>query len=538
MSTSPQPAPASRKGFCVTWLMFIVLFALVVRLYYFVGITYAMDQDEGIYLDLSRIAMKGDYRVDFTSKPADYIPNPAEAFQFRYPMVLIPAAMFKVFGFSDGSAAVFALLCSLGMVVLTHRIARCFMEERWALLAAFFFAIFPLDILYSTRLMPDVPLAFFFWLAVYLFVRADRDPGPAGFRPRWGREGRFLAAGLAVGMCYFIKLSTVFIGGVMGMYLLLEWRFKWRYALVALGFLLVLSAEGFYFVSHGDSFLLNLTMNTRVFTGKFATESPVKLAVIPGIFNYWLIDPTETWFYTREIIASLNPFRPSMLGGFWTVSLVAVVVMAWKRDRKVWMIGAWFLVLYLMLEFMPVRLGFNQDGAWINHYLVSQRIRYMTVVAVPAAILCAYLVMRSRALWLRAALVVFIVATSVEGIRYFQDWHRSGLASLNEAAALLERLPRRIVYTDYLARNHLQFRLAYHDEGRIKALDAMPSVLHDCYVIVGGTRGMDMSSDTVDQFTADVLKRRDATWIELTTLPNPAKKYYPASKDLTIYLVP
>jgi 4-amino-4-deoxy-L-arabinose transferase-like glycosyltransferase len=537
--TPAREKPAVRgKRLGVPVILLIVLFALAVRLFYFVGINYAMDQDEGIYLDLSRAAMKGEYRVDFTKVPADYIPNPAEAFQFRYPMILIPAACFKVFGVCDASAVVFALLCSLGMVVITHRLARFFMEENWALMAALMLAIFPLDILYSTRLMPDVPLAFFFWLAVYLLVRADRAPNPAGWRPTWARDGRFLAAGLAVGMCYFIKLSTVFIGGVMAVYLLMEWRFKWRYGLVALGFLIVLCVEGFHYQSQGDSFLLNMKMNTRVFTQKFTTESPLKIAVIPGVFNFWLIDPTETWFYTRQILASFNPLKPSLLGGFWTVSIVAVAVMAWRRDRKLWLPGAWFVALYLMLEFTPVRLSFNQDGAWVNHYLVSQRMRYLTIAAVPAAMLCAYMVMKVRVIWLRVALVGFLAATSVEGTAYFCSWLRAGVISINQAGELLEAMPKRPIYTDYLARNHLQYRFAYRDEDRLKSFEDMPPVPHDCFVVVGGTRGMDMSSEEVDMFKAQALKHRDASWVELTVLPNPAQNYYPASPDLTIYYVP
>ena len=537
--TGPGSGRAARRGWTgASALLLIVLFALGVRLFFFVGITYAMDQDEGIYLDLARGAMRGGYRVDFTSKPADYMPNPAEAFQFRYPMILIPGGLYKIFGVGDGASVAFALVCSLGLVVLSYKLGRLFMDENGALMAAFLFAVFPLDILYSTRLMPDVPLAFFFWLAVYLFVRADRETGPAGFRPTWGRDGRFLAAGLAVGMCYFIKLSTVFIGGVMGVYLLVEWRFKWRYALVAAGFLVVLSIEGFYYRSHGDAFLLNMKMNTRVLLGKFATENPLKLAVIPGVFNFWLIDPTTTWYYTREIIASLNPLRPSMLGGFWTLSMVAIVVMAWRRERKAWMLGIWFVALYLMLEFTPCRLTFHQDGAWINHYLVSQRIRYMTVAGVPAALLCAYLVMKPRAVWLRVILLAFILGTSWLGVDYFRAWGRAGVTSMNQVATLLERLPQRMIYTDFLARNHLQYRMGDRENARLKTLDDMPAVLHDCFVIVGGTRGMDMSSDEVAQFKAEVLKRRDASWIELAVFPNPVKQYYPEADDLTLYLVP
>ena len=537
--TGPSETQAARRVFpAAGWLALIVLFALVVRLWFFVGISYAMDQDEGIYLDLARSAMNGTYRVDFTNRPADYLPNPAEAFQFRYPMIFIPGALFKVVGVNEGTAVAFALACSLGMVVLSYRIARCFTDDKEALLAALCFAICPLDILYNTRLMPDVPLAFFFWLAVYLFVRADREPGRDGFRPTWGRDGRFVAAGLAIGMCYFIKLSTVFIGGVMAVYLVMEWRFRWRYGLVALGFLLMLCAEGFYYAAHGEPFLLNMQINTRVFTQKFMAENPLKLALVPGVFNFWLIDPLQTWYYGREIVASLNPLRPSLLGGFWTVGLVSLPVMVWRRDRWVWIAGAWFAALYLMLEFTPVRLSFNEHGAWINHFLVSQRLRYMTVACVPAAILCAYLIMCMRVVWLRAALMLFLMGTSFFSVRYHRDWHRAGMAALNQAADMLEGLPRRPVYSDHMATGHLYFRSGYTDREYLRQIDEMPEILRDCYVIVGGARGMDMSGIVISRFKDEILKRRDETWIQIAVIPDPARKYYDEYEDLVIYRVP
>lgn len=540
--SGPNPVWLRRSGWT---LLAIVLFALALRIVFFVGINYAMDQDEGVYLDQSRDAMNGHYRVDFTGKPADYMPDPAEAFQFRYPMIFGPAAFFHLFGINDVSAVMLALLCSLGSVFLVHRIARFFLDESGALLAAFLYALFPLDVLFATRLMPDGPLAFFFWLSVYLLIRADRAPGESstsGWRPRWNREGLFVASGVAVGMCYFIKLSTVFIAGVMGFYVLAAiWttkRFNWRYPLVVVGFLVVLCGEGLYYYAQGDDFWLNLKMNTRVFESKFANENPMKLEVVPGVYNFWLIDPTTTWFYTREILASLNPFRPSLLGWFWAISIVSLVGIWRRRDRALYLVAAWFVVMYLMLEFMPVRISFNDEGAWLNHYLVSQRMRYMTVAVLPAVLLCAVFVRRLPNVWLRSLVVLALAATSVTSIHHYQGWFRAGIVSLNEASELLTRMAPRTIYTDYMARNHLQYRLGGTGAGPLRELGQMPEELSNCYVIVGGSRGMDISWEMVEDFKAQVMKRRNPNWVEIAVIPNPAKKYSPEADDLTIYLVP
>lgn len=520
-------------------LLGILLVALLVRCVFFVGVNYALDQDEGIYLDQARNMLRGEYRVNFTDKPADYIPDPAEAFQFRYPMVVAPAVFFYLFGINDGAAGAFALLCSLGAVFLTHRIARLFADEPSALLAAFLHALFPLDVMFATRLMPDGPMALFFWLAVYLLIRADRCPVPTGWRPRWDREGLFLASGVAVGMCYFIKLSTVFIAGVMGVYVLASiistQRLNWRYGLVGVGFFMVLCAEGLCYYAQGDDFWLNLKMNTRVFEGKIVNESPVKIEVIPGVFNFWIMDPTITWYYTRQIFESLNPFTPSLLGWFWAVGLAAVAVIFRNRDRGQYVVAAWFVVLYLMLEFMPVRILFNQDGVSLNYYLVSQRMRYMTVVTLPTVLLCAVFARRLSRFWMRSLVVAVLAVTSVASIQYYHGWFRAGVASLNDAAELLAKLTPRLIYTDYIARNHFDYRLGL---GRSRELNQMPVPLENCYVLVGGTRGMDISWEAVRDFRKEALERRDSSWVEIAVIPNPAKDYIGESEDVIIYLVP
>lgn len=518
------------------WLVAVLAFALAVRLYFFVGLNFALDQDEGIYLEHAHRAFRGDFRVNFNNKPADYLPNPVEAFQFRYPMIYTTAASFSLFGVNDGAAVLFALLCSLGSVLVAERVARLYLDWSASILAAFLVAIFPLDILFSTRLMPDVPLAFFFWLAIYLFLRGDRaEPGPGWFR--WNREGVFFAAGLALGITYLIKLAVVFVAGLVAIYFPLQRRINWRSAWVAAGLATVIGIEGACYLRQGDPFLLNLTMNTRVYQWKFLYEPVERVDVIPGIFHFFLTD-TTTLFYTKTILAAANPFKPSMLGLLAPLGMLAAGAVVWRRERKLYVMAAWLGALYLMLEFMPVRLVFHSDGAWVNHYLVSQRVRYLTVLGVPAAVLVAWLIAGLKRRETQFAVLAILVASSAYGVSHHRNWFRAGVGAINEAATILRPLQPRKIYTDYLARGFLQYRFGYERDDQIQIGDEMEEPLNDCYVVVGGSRGMDIAPDAVKQMADALLARRDERWMEIARVHNPVRAYFDDHPDLIIYLVP
>jgi dolichyl-phosphate-mannose--protein O-mannosyl transferase len=63
-----------------------------------------------------------------------------------------------------------------GIICLTYRLADHFYKDYWIILFSGLFLIFPgIFIDYSRLAMADIPLAFFFALAIFAFVKAKKS---------------------------------------------------------------------------------------------------------------------------------------------------------------------------------------------------------------------------------------------------------------------------------------------------------------------------------------------------------------------------
>jgi 4-amino-4-deoxy-L-arabinose transferase-like glycosyltransferase len=95
-----------------------------------------------------------------------------------------------------------ALMGSLTILVV-YKIARRLFSESTALAAAAFFSLSFVHILYSHQIVLDVPMTFFYALALYFCVRILQD----------GRWGAYLAAGFFAGLATATKYNAVFVVG-------------------------------------------------------------------------------------------------------------------------------------------------------------------------------------------------------------------------------------------------------------------------------------------------------------------------------------
>jgi hypothetical protein len=525
-----------RRGVQMLLLGAVVAFALMVRLYFFTGITYAMEQDEGIYLSVVHQVFNGDFRVSFAGKPADYIPDPAEAFQFRYALLYIPVFLYRAFGVSDFTTVLFPLACSLGTVALAFYAGRLFLGPSAGLVSALLCAVYPLDVLFSTRLMPDGPMAFFFWLSLYLFVRAGRCEN-ATRRGMNHKSLLYLLSGLSIGACYTIKLSVVFIAALLAMYMLFYRRMERRQLMVLVGFSLILGAEGACFLWQGDDFFLNFRMNARIYRGKFLNEAPDVLALIPGYFNYWYVD-TMPLYYAKTILRSLQSLKENLFGYFWAASIMALLAVVVRREKRLYLLAAWFVALYLLHEFSPVRVALNTNGALFNYYLLSQRARYLTVMALPSAVLTAYFLLQFRKAWLACILYAALAATSLIAINDYCMYWRSGVTAINQACDYLQQLPRKTIYTDFLGVHHMQYHFGFERDEEIKNIAEERAPISDAYVVLGGSRGMDVAPMAMQQLREQGMKKKEPCWRLLKTIANPAHPVYGKYFDLVIYQVP
>ncbi len=186
------------------WLILIVVFAVLLRYNYFIGLNL---NDDLCYVNLAHEVVEGRFRFN------------GWIFAVRHMMHYPIAFFFWIFGVSDFSASLYILLCSLGGILVAFYIGKTLFNEKVALLAAFFMSFFPVDVVYSTTLVPDIPVAFFMGLSVCLFLYGER----------YGNSIYYYLSGVSIGLAWLVKGLALLILLFFPTYFLLDRVFNFRF---------------------------------------------------------------------------------------------------------------------------------------------------------------------------------------------------------------------------------------------------------------------------------------------------------------------
>ncbi len=249
----------------ITLLAVIVVLAAAVRAYGFRGYS-GLDDAE-----YARFAYLLANRMPF---PSDYT-GPA-VFPLRIGVIAPTALFYQAFGVSEWATVLYPFAISLAGIVLVYWCASLFFESGAGVLAAGLLAFFIWDIDSATRLLPDLPAAFFATAGVAVIAwagkRAPMQPSASLFAG--------IAAGLAFGLSWLSKETVAYLVPFCAVWLALTVRRDGRSAMivwigVALGAASILFAESIvYFISAGDPLFRvhEMERNYRQWPNGFFTE--------------------------------------------------------------------------------------------------------------------------------------------------------------------------------------------------------------------------------------------------------------------------
>jgi hypothetical protein len=268
-------------------------------------------------------------------------------------------ALYALFGAGSFTLVFLNLLSSIAEVALARLVAREFLDDDGAWLAAVLVALLPVHVFYATEAHPDLPLAALTTLSALLFLRARKADSAA----------LYLVSGLALGTAHLMK-ETAFMG--LAALAALGGRPRRPYLHVVAGFAILVAFESlFYWAAAGDP-LHRLRasgaqqaqiMNSEFYVRTAPTFRRIVVDV-PAMF-LWPGDGNFAYFALLPLLA---------VGG---------AVQAWRR-RDVLLRGpaGWALGLVALLTFWPVTLLPYRPAmvAFPRIYLVA---------AVPLAILAA-----------------------------------------------------------------------------------------------------------------------------------------------------
>ncbi|MFM2082182.1 MAG: hypothetical protein RL380_873 [Verrucomicrobiota bacterium] len=330
-------------------------------------------------------------------------PPAGNHWQTRLGFVLPCAGLLKIFGLHYWVPYAFTLLGGLGEIVLVYVIAREFVAEKTARLAAWLGVFFPLNLLFSTYLYVDLWSGVLGAAALFWWWRALRHD----------RARDYALASLAVGLGWLFRETVVMLAPIF----LVLWIHagQWRRPKIVFALppaLLVVAAE---------ILLYQLTAHNWHYRFDAILASKNQMLDDLAADGSFLFTPVKMLLTSHEL-------------GVFLVGGLAVAVFAWRRVPKP-------LALWLVVGFGWFAWGTTTPGGWVT---MQRDPRYLSVLTVPCLTLLAFGLDRLNRRWLRAGLIGLLIATGLLGAgldvgHVKLTAHRKFLASpFNSAATALE----------------------------------------------------------------------------------------------------
>lgn len=278
-------------------LLGIVLLAVVIRLYYFFLTT-----NQPLWWDEAEYLLKAKNIAFGTPETGWGAAGRPILFSF------IAAGFFKIGLGELGLRFVFVIL-SISNILLIFYIGKYLFGKREALIAAFLYSLFYLDLFYTSRMLEDMPQVFFVLLSLFFFTKGYLEKSNVKYT-------YFVIPALVVGILF-------------------------RFTVGLFAIVLVL----FLFLAEGAGFLKKKEVRISIFLGI--------LAYLPywiwSYFSFNSLNPFHTILYVLTTSTASNPWQVFMNYVSYFPSYMFLLA------TIVFLIGLVFLVLELVLSYDLVR---------------------------------------------------------------------------------------------------------------------------------------------------------------------------------------
>jgi len=420
-------------------LLIILFFALSLRLIFFTGVN---TSDDAAYYNSAYDILTGEFR-------------PSWLMTLRIMLLYPTAFFFWLFGINNFSAGLWPLFCSLGVIVMAYKIGEITFDKKIGLLAALLLTFFPLEVIYGTRLSPDVPNSFFMSVSIFLFLKGKKLVSSKS-------KIFYFVSGIALGLAYLVKalgaLLFVFYVSYIFLDIIIRKKINWNYLLIFFGFLFLFCLEGLYYYQTNGDFLLRY----HEMTGTYSATS-----------GYWGkgIDPKDVLTFYPPAMLNLSDyytFAPNtrIYGFFFYFVIIATIYLLIKKEKRSYILILWMLALFLYLQ-----IGTRS----ISQYLLfGKEMRFLTIISVPCSIIVAAFLSQKN-LMMRYFLpisIVFLFFTSVYYTYFLADHLDYGLgecgcmrmSDIRQIAEFIKNRKNSTFYVDEAVFDNIRFFLSYDIE--------------------------------------------------------------------------
>jgi hypothetical protein len=530
------------------WLILILVFALFLRLYFFVGLVNAGPQDDGIYIGNIKYIVDGNHDIkNFKELVLEETVNPVHGFKVRNGFIF-PAAFFvTILGFNQLGFTFYSLISSLLLSILSYYFGKNILGSyKIGLLSAFLISIFPLNIIFSTKISPEVPLTLFISLSIYFFMLYFKNENKGFLFPLL--SGLFAAAASTIKTFGIILFPVLLFTGLF--YLKIDFKKTLKIIVpFVIGFILIFGINEAYFYSETGNILLQSKISKKSQLDNFERQDFVGNNKILNILNVKTIfgEPLE---YSKLMFNIKTPRKGIFYFGFFyylfllcLIYLVYILKKEWNAyNKSIFPILLWFFVGLGILAMFPIMIKWNSN--MLEWLLIPKHARMLNYLTIPTVLIIATALLKIKAIKFRNILliviVLFLTITSINFTNFISQFYKEGIKDSKEISKLIPDL-NGYIYTDYLAFGQINYFTGYKFEDKIKNIHEIRNVseLKGAYVIIGGGRSVDVEGEAVKNILPDSIKPALINEIENWTLIREIKgKKTPNRKyDMKLYYV-
>ncbi len=476
-------------------MLLLLSLAVCIRLVYFIGFVGGHPQDDGIFVNIARSTANGMFPVNlhmYMELRPQYIANPAETFAFRLAFVYPLALCFYLFGEGDRAAGLFPLLCSLITLIIVYYVAKLSFNRRVAVISALLCACYPFDIIHASRILADETFAAFVGLAFLMFLLARH-------KQQWSL---LLLSGVFFGLAYLTKLTALPLFLIL-LVLIARDALRARSLLPTVyycaGLCMVVLMEGLFYYSQTGSFFLHYKVVSSTVIFKYTQEGHLTYNPFPLLRVEW----ADAFYHYYKMLFNAQGFSYYNLSGFglfyYGVAAGLVAAVTLRKKNQAGILALWLILVYLYFEFAPLQIYWHNGQ--IVYRGIYKHLHYLTVLTVPALPFAGYIY---YLLWQRYKLSAVLLFGLLAVSAYFSLEHdytilRQSQHDSRSVAAQLQG-DRGQVYADYLMLCNLRYYMGKRASGwDFQDINhaAGPQAIRSGYVILGGSRGIELVSAVV-----------------------------------------
>ncbi len=452
-------------------LFLIALFGLALRLIFFSGIG---TSDDLAYTRYAHNAGEG-------------IQDSVLTLSTRIGVTYVTAFSYKLFGVNDFSSTLFVLLTSIGNIILVYYFGKLLLNEKVGLMSSFLISIFPLEVVYATKLLTDIPSAFFMALSVYFFLYAELKSH---------KKINYFLSGIFLGIGYLIRESALLIGLFFIIYLIYKRQIKKEYFIAAFGFVIIFAVELFILYKlTGNPFFRYTTVQDYLQQAYIHYGYFGRLNMPEGLLHYpyiILTDPLISFFYFFIIIS--------------------LIYFIFNKRQNANILFFWFIPLLLYLSF---------GSASLTKYLPFKADpRYLSVITVPGILLLAVFLTDKKIIIGKYAKPFILALLFVSSIFFvYVRGDRNILATLKESLPYLEKLDKPI-YSDSRSIKSFNYIQGYVNKLDLKEYPNEAINIKESYVIVNKRMLGDLKA--VKQEVPSYIENPPSNWKIVNVIENKA----------------